>query len=289
LVIGANQYDVSVSFSTPAGAPATVAGGTPPTRILDAQGQDVTAHISQGKLAGLLDMYNNVLPSVGGNAYQQGDLNLLAQSVADRVNQILTSGDISSGPPPVPGIPLFTYNAATPSGIAGTLNVNNAMTPDQLAAIDPGPPLVSNGIALRLAALASPTSAADEINGYSYAEFYGNMASVVGRQSQDAQSQLAVQQQTVAQARNLRSQASGVDLNADAVSCPAANCGSGAQSTQPGLRRGSKCRSRQDGRVPAGLQRHFENGLDPGRVDADHHQHAPDAMRKVSQNDDTQR
>ena len=43
------------------------------------------------------------------------------------------------------------------------------------------------------------------------------MASVVGRQSQDAQSQLAVQQQTVAQARNLRSQASGVDLNAEAV------------------------------------------------------------------------
>ncbi|PYT30489.1 MAG: flagellar hook-associated protein FlgK [Acidobacteria bacterium] len=206
-VIGANQYDLS----------ATVAGGTPPARILDAQGQDVTTHISQGKLAGLLDMYNNVLPSVGGNAYQQGDLNLLAKSVADRVNQILTSGNISSGPPAVPGIPLFTYNAATPSGIAGTLSVNNAMTPDQLAAIDPGPPLVSNGIALRLAALASPTSAADEISGVSYAEFYGNMASVVGRQSQDAQTQLAVQRQTVAQARNLRSQASGVNLDEEAV------------------------------------------------------------------------
>ena len=65
--------------------------------------------------------------------------------------------------------------------------VNNAITPDQLAAIDPGPPLVSNGIALRLAALASPQTAADEINGFSYAEFYGNMAAVVGRQSQDAQ------------------------------------------------------------------------------------------------------
>lgn len=217
LVIGAHQYDISVSFSTPASAPATVAGGTPPARILDAQGQDVTAHISQGQLAGLLDMYNNVLPSVGGNAYQQGDLNLLAQSVADRVNQILTSGDISSGPPAVPGIPLFAYNAATPSGIAQTLTLNSAMTPDQLAAIDPGPPLVSNGIALRLAALASPQNPADEINGFSYAEFYGNIASVVGRQSQDAQTQLAVQQQTVAQARNLRSQSSGVDLNEEAV------------------------------------------------------------------------
>ncbi len=217
LVIGANQYDLSVSFSTPVGAPPTIAGGAPPARILDGQGQDITAHISQGTLAGLLDTYNNVLPSVGGNAYQQGDLNLLAKSVADRVNQILTSGDISSGPPAVPGIPLFTYNAATPSAIAQTLAVNPAMTPDQLAAIDPGPPLVSNGIALRLAALASPQNAADEINGFSYAEFYGNIASVVGRQSQDAQTQLAVQQQTVAQARNLRSQASGVNLDQEAA------------------------------------------------------------------------
>jgi len=40
---------------------------------------DVTAKISQGKLAGLLDIRNNVLPSIIGNAYQQGDLNVLAQ------------------------------------------------------------------------------------------------------------------------------------------------------------------------------------------------------------------
>ena len=137
--------------------------------------------------------------------------------MADRVNQILTSGNISSGPPAVPGIPLFTYNAAAPSAIARTMTVNAAMTPDQLAAIDPGPPVVSNGIALRLAALASPQSPADEINGFSYAEFYGNMASGVGRQSQYAQAQLSVQQQTVAQARNLRSQASGVNLDEEAV------------------------------------------------------------------------
>jgi len=43
------------------------------------------------------------------------------------------------------------------------------------------------------------------------------MASGVGRQSQYAQAQLSVQQQTVAQARNLRSQASGVNLDEEAV------------------------------------------------------------------------
>ena len=103
LVIGAHQYrSAPVSRQQRARPPPSPAVRRP-ARILDAQGNDVTAHISQGKLAGLLDMYNNVLPSIGGNAYQQGDLNLLAQSVADRVNQILTSGHISDGPPPVAG------------------------------------------------------------------------------------------------------------------------------------------------------------------------------------------
>src|SRR5579862_1554671 len=217
LVIGANQYGLKLSFSTPAGSPATVAGGVPPARILDANGNDVTSMISQGQLAGLLDVRNNVLPSLSGGAYQQGSINQLAQGFADRVNQILTSGNISDGPPPVPGIPLFTYTAGSPTSVAHTLAINSAMTPDQLAASDPGPPAVSNGIALRIANLASPTNAADEINGVSYAEFYGNIAAQVGRESGDAQSQLTIQQQVVAQARTLRSQSSGVSLDAEAA------------------------------------------------------------------------
>jgi len=217
LVVGDHQYDISVSFSTPAGAPATVAGGTPPARIIDAQGNDVTGHISQGQLAGQLDIYNNVLPSLIGNAYQQGDLNLLAQTVADRVNQILQSGNISDGPPAVPGVALFAYNAATPTGVAQSLAVSSTITPAQLAAIDPGPPEVANGIALRLANLANPTAPADEINGKSYAAFYGSIAAGIGSQSSNAQNNLTTQQQVVAQARNLRSQVSGVSLDEEAA------------------------------------------------------------------------
>ena len=217
LVIGAHQYDIGFSFSTAASAPPTVPAGAPPARILDADGKDITAHIAEGKLAGQLDLYNNVLPSLAGNAYQQGSLNVLAQSVADRVNQILQSGNISDGPPAVPGVALFSYNAGSPAGIAQTLSVNGAITPAQLAAIDPGPPYVSNGIALRLSTLASPVNAADEINGYSYAQFYGNIAASVGRASADAQDQLNIQQQTVAQARNLRSQSSGISLDEEAA------------------------------------------------------------------------
>jgi flagellar hook-associated protein 1 len=217
LVMGTHQYNLNVSFTTPASAPPTVAGGAAPARLIDAQGNDVTAVVSQGQLAGQLNIYNNVLPSLGGNAYQQGDINLMAQTVADRINQILTAGNISDGPPPVPGVPLFTYTAGSPTSVARTLAVSNAITPATLAAIAPGPPYVSNGAALQLAGLASPQNPADEINGLSYAQFYGNLAAGIGRQSQDAKSQLSVQQQTVAQARSLRSQSSGVSLNDEAA------------------------------------------------------------------------
>ncbi len=217
LVIGSQQYQLGVSFSTPASAPATVAGGAPPARIVDAQGSDVTSTLSEGKLSGLLQVYNTVLPSLIGGAYQQGGLNVMARGVADTVNQILTSGNISDGPPPVPGIPLFTYNAATPTAVAGTLAVNSAVTPGQLAAIQPGPPEVSNGIALQLAALANPTNPSDQIDGYSFTGFYGALASQIGQQASDAQSQLQVQQQTVAQAQNLLTQSSGVSLNEEAA------------------------------------------------------------------------
>jgi flagellar hook-associated protein 1 FlgK len=217
LVIGTHQFNLSATFTTAASAPPTVAGGAAPVRLIDAQGNDVTSKVSQGQLAGQLNMYNNVLPSLGGNAYRQGDLNVMAQSVADRINQILTSGNISDGPPPVPGVPLFTYTAGSPTSVARSLAVSSTITADQLAAINPGPPYVSNGTALQLAALASPQNPADEINGFSYAEFYGNMAAGVGRKSQDASNQLSVQQQALAQARNLRSQSSGVSLNDEAV------------------------------------------------------------------------
>jgi flagellar hook-associated protein 1 FlgK len=217
LVMGTQTDQLHVSFSTAPGDPATVPGGAPPARIIDAQGKDVTGQVSQGTLAGQLQVYNTVLPSFIGGAYQQGGLNVLAQGVADTVNTIFTSGNISDGPPPVTGIPLFTYNAAAPSAIASTLGVNPAVTPGQLAAIQPGPPEVSNGIPLQLAALASPTTPTGQINGFSFTGYYGSLAAQVGQQASASQNQLQVQQQTVAQARSLRGQISDVSLNDEAA------------------------------------------------------------------------
>ncbi len=113
---------------------------------------------------------------------------------------------------------MFTYDGADATGIAQSLAVDASITPDQLAAISPGPPEISNGVPLALAQLSNPQDSADEISGVSYVSFYGAMAARTGSQLQNATDEQAVQQSAVAQAQNLRQQASGVDLDQEAIS-----------------------------------------------------------------------
>jgi flagellar hook-associated protein 1 FlgK len=101
--------------------------------------------------------------------------------------------------------------------VAQTLSVSTTVTADQLAAIDPGPPQVSNGIPLELANLAAPLNAADEIDGLNYTQFFGKIAASLGAAIADAQSNQSVQQGLVTQARDLRLQTSGVSLDAEAI------------------------------------------------------------------------
>jgi flagellar hook-associated protein 1 FlgK len=95
--------------------------------------------------------------------------------------------------------------------------MSSTITPGQLAAIDPGPPEVDNGIPLALANLATPQTAADEINGMSYTQFYGNMAAQLGTAISTAQSNQTTSQDALTQAQTLRQQSSGVDLNQEAI------------------------------------------------------------------------
>jgi len=91
------------------------------------------------------------------------------------------------------------------------------VTPQMLAAIDPGPPYVSNGTALKLAAMAQAQDPADRINGFSFTEFYGDLAGRIGRELATARDNRDFRSQAVAQARNLRQQLSGVSLDEEAV------------------------------------------------------------------------
>ncbi len=216
LVLGSHQFPLHAAYATTA-SPVTNPGAAPAIEIQDAAGKDITTKITQGKLAGSLQLRNTILPSLRGDTSQTGSVNALASSFADRVNSLLTSGNISDGPPAVKGIPLFTYDSSNAINAAQSLSVNPNIDASKIAVSDPTPPGTSNGIALKLAAMAQGTNAADQINQLSFTAFYGQIAAGVGQQLSQAQDQNDVQTQAVAQAKSLRDQISGVSLDTEAV------------------------------------------------------------------------
>jgi flagellar hook-associated protein 1 FlgK len=184
----------------------------PNISIVDANGDDLTGEITSGSLAGLLSVRNNLLPSLIGGGQQVGGLNTLAEGLANSVNAVLAAGTDSNNDP---GTPLFTYNSASPSGIAGTLAVTSGITGAQLAAADPGPPSVANGAALTLAGLDS--SSPGPINGQGFTQYFSSLTSTVGYAVSNANTQATAQSQLVAQAQSLQQQVSGVSLDEEAV------------------------------------------------------------------------
>ncbi len=217
LVVGERAYPLRVDYSLPS-SPAPVYAGEPaPARVVTAEGADVTGMFAGGRLAGLLEVYNEILPSLSGDAYHLGEINQLASSFAGRVNDLLTGGLVSEGPPAVAGVALFTFGSASAASAARTIQVNPSITADQLAAISTGSSTVSNGTALALSALSNSTASADRIDGFSYVEFYGKVAGRVGQLLSDATQNQSLKSEAVTQARTLRAELSGVSLDEEAI------------------------------------------------------------------------
>jgi flagellar hook-associated protein 1 FlgK len=212
LVLGTTQQQLQLQF-TPTQNPA-YPGATPDARIVSASGADLTSHATGGQLGALVQFRNTTLPSLIGDGSQQGSLNQLAQTLADRVNQLLESGQTADGSA---GTALFSYNAISPTSVAATLSKASSVTASQLAPVDPGPPAVANGIASQLAALSSPSDPADMVNGQSYTDFYGSIATDIGNQASTANTNQSTQSDLLAQAQNMRAQLSGVSLNDQAA------------------------------------------------------------------------
>ncbi len=213
LVIGDTAYSLKLDR-----APAGPGNARPEAVVLDAAGKDVTGLIQSGRLGGLLSAHNEDIAALLGGAAQRGSLNDLAFALATRVNQILSSGQVDDPAPPgvpVPGKPIFVVSSDSTAALG--LAVDSSVAPDDLGAIDPGPPKAANGIASRLAALAKPVSAADKLNGQSFPEFYAGLAATAGRSSSTAQSANARQSRLLSQARSIRSEISGVSLNQEAA------------------------------------------------------------------------
>ena len=145
LLLGDQQYKISSSLYQPQEPPPTNVNGPANVRIQASDGTDITSKTTGAQLGALLHLRNQILPSYIGDAYQAGDLNVMAKQFADRVNQLLTSGNITDGPPPVPGVPLFTYDATNATNTAASLAVDPSVTPDQLAAITPARPRCPTG------------------------------------------------------------------------------------------------------------------------------------------------
>jgi flagellar hook-associated protein 1 len=214
LLVASQQYTIGSTFRQPDNPPPVYDRAPAEAHILAADGSDITALVTTGQLGALLTVRNQVLPAYIGDAYQPGGLNTMAKQFADRVNQLLTSGNVSEVQG---GMPLFTYDTTNDTNVAKTLSVDPTVAPGQLAAIDPGPPEAANGIPLALARLSNPQDAVDQVNGETYTQFYGNMASRIGTALNNATGQQQVQQSAVAQAQNLRRQSSGVNLDEEAM------------------------------------------------------------------------
>ena len=109
--------------------------------------------------------------------------------------------------------------ATTNTGSKGSIQVlaGTANTVLGLAQTTPTYQNGANGVALSLSALANPNTAADEINGQSYTQFFGSIAAQVGSELSTAQSGQSLQQDSVTQAQSIQQQVSGVDLNTEAA------------------------------------------------------------------------
>ncbi len=189
LVVGSQAYEIQGDFSTP------------PMAILSSSGHDITGQITGGQLGAEIEDYNTVIPSYIAS------LNTLAQTFADQVNNTLNNGIDQNGAAPVTN--LFSYDPY--GGAALTLTVN-PLTPDQIAAATPGAP-GGNGNALALADLAN----ARPVDGYTFAEAYGNLGGQVGNDLSLAQSSSTANQNLLTQAESVRQQTSGVSLDEEAL------------------------------------------------------------------------
>ena len=80
---------------------------------------------------------------------------------------------------------------------ARSLAIDPNITANTLAALDPGPPQVANGIALSLAGLGDSTAATDTIAGKSILDFLNGQTQIIGQQVASATSGQTVAQQSL--------------------------------------------------------------------------------------------
>ncbi len=173
----------------------------PQTVIRDADGGDITSQIESGQLGALVREKNTLIPGY------LSQLNTLARSFADNVNSTLAGGVGRDGlHPPAP---MFGYSPT--GGAAASLSMNS-LTPDQVAAASASAP-GGNGNAIAVSQLATQPLA----DGFTFTQAFGNIGAQVGRDVSLARNEQTQYTDTLAQARQIRQQQTGVSLDAEAA------------------------------------------------------------------------
>jgi flagellar hook-associated protein 1 FlgK len=204
LVMGTTAYSISAQ-TVPSG------GAVAPLQILDSANQPITSSVTGGRLGADLSAYNGTLVSLLGDGTTPGTLNTLASEFASQVNSILQAGEVdNSVSPAVMGGPLFSISG-TP---AETIQVDPTASAATLAAIDPGPPATSNGVPLKLASL---STAVNSTLNMSFSAYLAKSGSDLGTAISTASTSKGRQDQLLSQAKSLRGDIQGVDLNEEAA------------------------------------------------------------------------
>jgi flagellar hook-associated protein 1 len=185
LLVGETQWKISQDPSNTS------------TLIRDNENRDITSQITDGKLGAVLQERNKILPGYAS------DLNTLAKTLADQVNQQQRDGLTPAGTPPTGDI--FVYDSTL--GEAASL-ASSGLGPDDIAAALPSAP-GGNGNALNFADLAK----AKTVNGLSFSEYFGTIGESFGRDLSSARTNAKTGELLLAQSRNYRQELSGVNLD----------------------------------------------------------------------------
>jgi flagellar hook-associated protein 1 len=198
LVVGANTFALTATSTPPQGFARIISDGA-------AVPTDVTSEITGGKIAGLLQVRDVLVPQY------TTQLDQLAYGVSTDVNSLATTGYDLSGNA---GVNFF----APPSGVAGAaqqMAVNSAVAADTSRVVASATTAAGNNdIARAIAALQD-----QPITGSSTrpVDAWGNLVYSVASDSRAATQSKASHEQVMQQLKNLRDQISGVSLDEEAA------------------------------------------------------------------------
>jgi flagellar hook-associated protein 1 FlgK len=198
LVVGANTFALTATSTAPQGFAQIISDGA-------AVPTDVTTEITGGRIAGLLQLRDVLIPQY------QTQLDQLAYGVATDVNTLATSGYDLSG---TAGVNFF----APPSGVAGAaqqMAVNSAVVADSSLVVASATTAAGNNdIARAIAALQD-----QPITGTTArpVDAWGNLVYSVASDSRSATQARASHDQVIQQLKNLKDQISGVSIDEEAA------------------------------------------------------------------------